>query len=279
MKNDIEAISNHYESAGLEKRILDAVTSAADNGFVSRDLLAAFDEFHIGGRRATRELALLCGLKPGWQVLDAGCGVGGPARTLAAEFGCRVAAFDLSEEYCLSARRLTRLARLEDAVRFCRADALYLPFGERTFDAVFSQHVTMNIAGKQRLFSGYHRVLRSAGRLALYEVCAGPQDPPHFPLPWAETEAISFLVSPEKLRDLLARAGFRILTWEDVSLPALSWLRESVARHRTVKKVAPRLSPRLLMGDNAAAKASNVSRNLAENRIRVIRSVLANSGN
>jgi sarcosine/dimethylglycine N-methyltransferase len=33
-------------------------------------------------------------------VLDAGSGVGGTARYLADQFGCRVAAVDLTEEYC-----------------------------------------------------------------------------------------------------------------------------------------------------------------------------------
>jgi len=81
LKTDVKAITAHYESAGLEKRILDAVTSVAENSrAVSRDLLAAFDEFHIGGRRATRELARFCGLECGWNVLDAGCGVGGGCR-------------------------------------------------------------------------------------------------------------------------------------------------------------------------------------------------------
>jgi ubiquinone/menaquinone biosynthesis C-methylase UbiE len=211
--------------------------------------------------------------------LDAGCGVGGPARTLADEFGCRVTAFDLAGEYCRSARHLTHLAGLADMVGFCRADALALPFGDRTFDAVFSQHVTMNIARKGELFSGYRRVLRPDGRLVLYEVCAGPAGPPLFPLPWAENETISFLVTPERLQDLLARAGLHELAWEDVSRPALSWLRDSVARHQTVKQATPRLTPRLLMGEHAAAKASNVSRNLRENRIRLIRAVFTRREN
>jgi hypothetical protein len=113
----------------------------------------------------------------------------------------------------------------------------------------------------------------------LYEVCAGPAGPPLFPLPWAENETISFLVTPERLQDLLARAGLHELAWEDVSRPALSWLRDSVARHQTVKQATPRLTPRLLMGEHAAAKASNVSRNLRENRIRLIRAVFTRREN
>ncbi len=274
METDIDALTRHYESPDLEKRILEAVTSAADSGeAISRNMLAAFDEFHIGGRRATRELGRLCGLKPGWRVLDAGCGVGGPARTLAADFSCRVAAFDLSGEYCRSARRLTELAGLSGAVAFCRADALALPFADACFDAVFSQHVTMNIARKGRLLRGYRRMLRPGGRLALYEVCAGPGGAPRYPLPWAEDEAISFLVAPEVLRQEAVGVGLEEVSWEDISVTALSWLRESVARHREMKKIAPRLSPRLLMGERAAEKGANVSRNLQDHRIRVIRAV------
>jgi len=41
-------------------------------------------------------LAAAAGLEPSTRVLDLGCGIGGPARYLAATFGCKVTGVDLS---------------------------------------------------------------------------------------------------------------------------------------------------------------------------------------
>jgi len=46
-------------------------------------------------------------LTPDFRVLDAGGGLGGPARTLAVEFGCHVTVIDLTESYVQAARELT----------------------------------------------------------------------------------------------------------------------------------------------------------------------------
>ena len=51
--------------------------------------------------------AALAGATEGMKVLDIGSGIGGPARTLAAEYGCDVTGIDLTEEFCLAAEMLT----------------------------------------------------------------------------------------------------------------------------------------------------------------------------
>ena len=51
------------------------------------------------GRQATVELGRLAGLTDAMRVLDIGSGLGGSARTLAVEFGCRVTGVDLSAEF------------------------------------------------------------------------------------------------------------------------------------------------------------------------------------
>ena len=54
----------------------------------------------------TRQAALLCGLKSGHLVLDVGAGLGGPARTLASQFGARVVAVNCVETQHDGLRRL-----------------------------------------------------------------------------------------------------------------------------------------------------------------------------
>ena len=98
----------------------------------------------------SQELARLTGLHEGMHVLDVGSGLGGPARTLAAEFGCRVTGRDLTEEFCRAAVMLTVRVGLQDRITFQHGSALDLPFEEATFDVVWTQGVFMNIADKPR---------------------------------------------------------------------------------------------------------------------------------
>ena len=95
--DNIQAIHDYWGRDGLEQAILDALAAAGKNlDALSIDDLAPRDQFHGGGKGATVRLARLAGLTPEMRVLDVGGGLGGPARTLAVEFGCYVTVIDLT---------------------------------------------------------------------------------------------------------------------------------------------------------------------------------------
>src|SRR5262245_44341745 len=115
--SDARATNAYWGRDGLERRILDALAAAGRSiDALTIDDLAPADQFHGGGKPATERLARLAGLKPGTRVLDVGGGLGGPARTLAAQFGCRVTVLDLTESYVRAGRALTELVNLADRV-------------------------------------------------------------------------------------------------------------------------------------------------------------------
>jgi SAM-dependent methyltransferase len=263
----------HYGRPGLGESILDGVRAAGkDPDRLAPEDLAAVDQFHIGGRDATLDLAKLAGLARGLEVLDVGGGLGGPARTLAHELGSRVTVLDLTEEYCRVGEELTRRTGLADRVRFRHGDALALPFPDASFDLVWTQHSSMNIEDKERLYQSIQRVLRPGGRLALHEVTAGPAGPVHFPVPWSADGAGSFLRPPEAIRGLLAGLGLRETAWVDVSAAALLWFGERVAAARGATAPPP-LGLHLLLGPAAGRMFANMLRNLEERRIVVIQAV------
>jgi sarcosine/dimethylglycine N-methyltransferase len=148
-------------------------------------------------------------------VLDAGTGIGGTARHLASTVGCHVTAVDLTPAYCEIARWLNAATGLDDRIDVREASVTDLPFADAAFDVVVSQHVQMNIADKPALYRETRRVLRDGGRLALWDVLAGPAGPPLFPVPWADEPESSWLVTPDELRHLLSDAGFVALDWQD----------------------------------------------------------------
>src|SRR5690242_5175043 len=78
-------VADHYARGYLVAAIRDGLARMGKNeSTVTAEDLAPVDEFHIGGRNATAELARQLALRPEDPVLDIGCGLGGPARQIAA---------------------------------------------------------------------------------------------------------------------------------------------------------------------------------------------------
>ena len=218
MPDSSAAIRDYWSREGLGRAILDALAAAGKNlDALTIDDLAPSDQFHGGGKDATVRLARLAGLAPGMRVLDVGGGVGGPARTLAVEFGCRVTSIDLTDTFVQAATLLSARLGLGERVTHEVGDALALPYDAGAFDVVWTQNTGMNIADKERLYAGFHRVLRSGGLLATQEPMAGPVQPVVFPVMWARDAGSSFLRPPAEMRALIEAAGFRARAWDDVT--------------------------------------------------------------
>ena len=176
----------HYATGVTRANIERALREAGKNPrALSPEDLAPLEDFHSLGRIATVQLIQLAGVIAEDRVLDAGTGIGGTARLLAAETGCHVTGIDLTAEYCETADWLNTATGLSSHIDVRGADVTELPFADGTFDVVISQHVQMNVADKSRLYAEARRVLTSGGRLALWDVTVGPEGPIRFPLPWA----------------------------------------------------------------------------------------------
>ena len=263
MSDYVQAINQHYGQAELSAKILTALREAGkDIAALTRDDLAPFDEHHRGGREATRELARLVELRTDMHVLDVGSGFGGPARTLAAEFGCRVVGLDLTEACCRAAEMLTARVGLHDRVTFRQGNALDLPFAEATFDVVWTQDVFMNIEDKLRLFAEMHRVLRQGGRLAFQASLAGPVPGVYYPTFWADDARLSFLLSPEECRRLVVASGFQERAWYDTTAPAPG------SAETPGDTGAPTRGLALLFATDFDVRMANMRRNYTEGRLR-----------
>src|SRR5262245_10333388 len=173
-RSDTRAINDYWGRENLERAILGALAAAGRNlDALTIDDLAPTDQFHSGGKDATLRLARLAGARPGLRVLDVGGGLGGPARTLAAQFGCHVTIVDLTESYVRAGAALTARLGLADRVTHRAGHALALgealagEAGGGRFDVVWTQNSGMNVGDKERLYAGFARVLPSGGLLAI----------------------------------------------------------------------------------------------------------------
>lgn len=266
-------IQEHYGRQGLYEAILEALTAAGkDINQLKPEDLAPIDEFHIRGREATRELASQVQLNSKHKVLDVGSGVGGASRFLALEYGCRVTGLDLSEEYCRVAQSLANRLGLNSLVTYQQGSALDMPFEDNSFDIVWTQHATMNIADKPRLYSEIARVLRPNGYFTMYDVLAGPVTPLYYPVPWARDSSISFLTTPDGTRELLEATGLHILGWRNTSEIGREWFKKVAAKMQQQSETL-KLGFHILLGPDFRVMAQNQVLNLNENRIVLIECV------
>jgi ubiquinone/menaquinone biosynthesis C-methylase UbiE len=259
-------VSRHYTRGDLLSRLNAALAAdGADPEHPTADALAPYDHFHGRGLEATIELADLMPARAADHVLDIGSGIGGPARYVATRFGCRVTGIDLTAEFCEVARHLTRLAGLDDRVRFEAGDALATPFADGTFNGAYSINVAMNIADKAAFYREIRRVLVPGGWLVLAEIASGDGRPLEYPTPWASTAATSFLATADETRAGLLDAGFEVVATRDSAAAA----RAAGARSRALVERGekpPHRSVLLVHGDGARDAMANSARALQDGR-------------
>ncbi len=265
-----ESVVRHYSAANLTQKIAAIMSSMLpdDRPLTVKDL-ASLDQFHTRGIAATIDLARLAEVNQHTRVLDAGCGLGGPARYLAATYDCTVLGVDLSPDFIDAAKYLSERSGLIGRTDFRVGDALNLPANGGAYDLVWTQHVAMNIADRDRLYREVHRVLQPGGRLALFDVVARDGQI-YFPVPWSRTPETSFLLSSAQTRYALATVGFKVLEWHDDTDLAKAWFRELA----TSLPTPGGSSLGVAMGADFPDLIRNLGRNLAEGRVGTLSAVL-----
>lgn len=270
----MNATTIHEQYAtGLSRRNIERALVAAgkDLDHLQPADLGPLEDFHTMGRIATSELVGLLEIASQDRVLDAGSGIGGTARFVADHCGAQVTAVDLTEEYCETNRWLNRLVGLDERISVRQADVTRLPFADNTFAIVFSQHVQMNVADKAGLYRETHRVLADGGRLALWDITAGERGELDFPLPWADKPERSHLVTADTLRAAVESAGFEIEHWKDLT-------DQATALMQTLLTLAPNPLGLHAFVTDFAQKADNLTRGLADGRLRAVQGVARAKG-
>jgi SAM-dependent methyltransferase len=96
-------------------------------------------------------------------VLDAGCGMGRHAREMA-RFAGQVVAVDFSRAIEQAARNTAELGNVD----CIQADLLNLPFGDSSFDFVYSLGVLHHLEDTERALASLVRKLKRGGKLRIY---------------------------------------------------------------------------------------------------------------
>lgn len=253
-------VTEHYQRSDVRSKVAAALDRMAPDGRrVTLDELRGFDHFHTAGLLATARMTDLLAPAASDTVLDAGAGLGGPARFLAARTGCRVIGIDLTPEFVETGRLLSERTGLADRVDLRVGDITALDLDDASIDHAWTQHAAMNIADRPALYAEIGRVLRPGGRFALFDVIAGGGGDLLLPVPWATEPEQSHLVTRDEQRALLAGAGFRIDVDEDPAPAFLSAMQQMFAADPAELSTA-------MFIDDLPTKAARYRQNLQEGR-------------
>jgi sterol 24-C-methyltransferase len=189
-RDQVDGVASEYRSFHEHNQSRPTADSAAMvNNFY--DLVTDFYEygwgqsFHFAARQTNESLkesirrheinlAETLGLSPGMNVLDAGCGIGGPMFTIAEHSGASITGLN-NNEYQL--QRAEQVARARDPRGLCscmKASFMHVPIADDNYDAVYSIEAFVHSSDIQALFAEMFRVLKPGGQLASYEWCMTP---------------------------------------------------------------------------------------------------------
>jgi ubiquinone/menaquinone biosynthesis C-methylase UbiE len=207
----------------------------------------------------------------GATVLDVGCGLGGPCRMLADEYGCQTSGIDLSNEYIRTATKLSKLVHLDTRTNFVQGDATKLPFEDHSFDVVWTQHVQMNIPDKQTFYSEINRVLKPGGHFLFYDILKKGDAVISYPMPWASTKDQSFLFNLEKMDGILKKLGLTEVQSANQTIAGIEFFDALAARLE--KTGPPKIGLNVLMGATTKPKLMYLRSHLKEGKLELISGV------
>jgi sterol 24-C-methyltransferase len=127
------------------------------------------EAFKQAAARHEHYLALRMGLMSGMNVLDVGCGVGGPARQIAKFTGCNIVGLNNNDYQIERGMAYAKKEGLDNQVSFVKGDFMQMSFPDNSFDAVYAIEATVHAPSLVGIYSEILRVLKPGGVFGVYE--------------------------------------------------------------------------------------------------------------
>jgi cyclopropane fatty-acyl-phospholipid synthase-like methyltransferase len=162
------------------------------------------------------------GFKPEMKVLDVGCGVGGPALTIAKHCGAHVTGINIVEPHVLIARDRAHQQNLAHQTEFVVGDAMAMPVPDASFDAAYVFEAGCHMPDKPLFYQECARVLKPGGVFVgtdwfKREQTTAAEDA-EFIEPICRLHGLPNLITLRDLRVCLGDAGFAVTSVENLAV-------------------------------------------------------------
>jgi len=171
-------------------------------------------------KRMTHAVISPTNIQPDSLVVDAGCGVGGPALDLARIYGCKVVGLTISQHQIELAQAKTATAELQTQVQFEYADcSIHLPFPDNSVDVVFSMEAACHFSDRAQFIRETYRILKPGGYFAFNDWLAqdniSASDYQTFIQPICDNWVMVSLETRSSYSQLIQAAGLEIVEFID----------------------------------------------------------------
>ncbi len=116
------------------------------------------------------QLAALGNISASYNILDAGCGVGGSSIFLAKKYGCKVTGITLSKRQVQTATDFSEKNQVAHLAKFREMDYTATEFPDNHFDVVWAIESMQTANDKSLFFKEMERVLKPGGKLLFADV-------------------------------------------------------------------------------------------------------------
>jgi sterol 24-C-methyltransferase len=221
---DVDARKSGYTT--MINHYYDLVTDFYEHGWAKSFHFAPRfrgESFDSSLARVEHSIALKLGLAPGMKVLDVGCGVGGPMRSIARFSGAKVEGVNNNDYQLTKVEKYNEEAGLAELCSGFKGDFMNLPVEDETYDAVYAIEATCHAPDKVTVFKEIYRALKPGGCFAALEWCMtdgfDPNSAEHQRIKKGieEGDSLPDIASIPETLDALRAAGFEVIEAHDTA--------------------------------------------------------------
>ncbi|XAR61602.1 24-methylenesterol C-methyltransferase [Bertholletia excelsa] len=168
--------------------------------------------------------------RPGQRILDAGCGVGGPMRAIAAHSRANIVGITINEYQVNRARLHNKKAGLDSLCEVVCGNFLEMPFAAESFDGAYSIEATCHAPKLEDVYAEIFRVLKPGSLYVSYEWVTTDkyraEDPKHVEIIQGieRGDALPGLRRWSDVAETARKVGFEVVEEKDLARsPALPW--------------------------------------------------------